>query len=82
MFTESTYRTMPVMGCAVSSAPALNVTGDASVDPLPGEQIFTVSFTVEVQVCDHAGAAPAITVKNVTPANRKRVFRRTMWMVS
>ena len=42
LFTESTYSTMPVTGCVVSRAPALNCTGEATVAPLAGEQIFTV----------------------------------------
>src|SRR5260221_11228024 len=39
---ESTYTTMPVTGCSWSSAAAVNCTGELIVEPLAGEQIFTV----------------------------------------
>ena len=73
LLTESTYSTMPVIGCALSSAPALNVTGDASVDPATGEQILTVSLTVELHVCDHA-AVPLITTTKPSKAVTSRVL--------
>ena len=77
LFTESTYSTMPVIGCALSRAPALNVTGDASVDPLTGEHILTVSFTVELQVCDHA-AGPLITTAMPSRTATSRARSRTI----
>lgn len=45
----STYRTMAVTGCSLSSAPASNCTGDATLEPAAGEQILTVRSTVAVQ---------------------------------
>lgn len=70
---------MPVTGCVVSRAPALNCTGEATVEPLTGEQIFTVWFTVELQVCDHAAGAVNIGTRMTEKARRKRVPRRTVW---
>jgi hypothetical protein len=70
---------MPVIGCALSSAPALNVTGDASVDPLTGEQILTVSLTVELHVCDHAAVPLNITAISTSPAAGRAPWRKILF---
>jgi hypothetical protein len=38
--------------CSLSSAPAEKVTGELTVAPASGEQIFTVLSTVEVQAAE------------------------------
>jgi hypothetical protein len=81
LLTESRYSFMPVMGCVVSRAPALNCTGDATVAPLAGAQIFTVWLTVELQVCDHAAGALNIGTRMIETARRKRAPRRTVRFV-
>jgi hypothetical protein len=48
--TESIYMIIAVTVCSLSSAAALKVTGELTVAPLAGEQIFTVLSTVAVQV--------------------------------
>jgi methyl coenzyme M reductase subunit C-like uncharacterized protein (methanogenesis marker protein 7) len=58
-FTESIYMIIAVTGCAVSRALAEKVTGEVTVAPLAGEQIFTVLSTVAVQVCADATLADA-----------------------
>ena len=51
-FTESIYMIMVVTVCSLSRAPAEKVTGEVTVAPLAGEQIFTVLSTVGVHCAD------------------------------
>lgn len=52
--TESMYMIIAVTVCSLSSAAALKVTGELTVAPLSGAQIFTVLSIVAVQVCAEA----------------------------
>lgn len=70
-WTESMYMIIAVTGCSASRAAAENVTGEVTVAPASGEQIFTVLSTVDVQLCDEARSAPTNTKsKNRVPTER------------
>src|SRR5579862_2689977 len=51
LFTESTYKIIPVMACSLSRAAAVNWTGEGREAPLAGEQILTVLSTDDEQLC-------------------------------
>ena len=72
-FTESIYMIIAVTVCSLSRAPAENVTGEVTVAPLAGEQIFTVLSTVGVQTAD---AVLADAIRKVATRKPRRVFTR------
>lgn len=80
-FTESTYSTIPVIGCSLSSAAALNCTGELTVEPEVGEQILTVRSAVAVQataLCAQASTATQARMRiekwrSITIMTRSRI---------
>jgi hypothetical protein len=54
----------------VSRAPAENVTGEATVAPLPGAQILTVLSVVAVQVCAEAPFAKRNSKKKAVAVDK------------
>lgn len=56
----------------MSRAPAVNVTGELTVAPLAGEQIFTVLSTVAVQAAHARLVEQRVSAKNSIAVERVR----------
>lgn len=69
---ESIYMIIAVTVCSLSRAPAENVTGELTVAPLAGEQIFTVLSTVAVQAAHTRPAISKGIMRNRTTIERAR----------
>ena len=76
-WVESMYMIIAVTVCSLSSAAALKVTGEVTVAPFVGAQIFTVLSTVDVQVCAAAPLEKARKEKNRVAADNVR--REITW---
>lgn len=61
---------MAVTTCSLSSAAAVNCTGEVLLEPGAGEQIFTVRSTVAVHCACASSSAPADRRKINMAANR------------
>jgi hypothetical protein len=70
--TESIYMIIAVTVCSLSSAAALKVTGELTVAPFRGAQIFTVLSIVAVQVCAEALLAKTKETKRRAAAENAR----------
>src|SRR5689334_13542327 len=62
MFTESMYMIIAVTGYSLSSAAAVNCTGEATVAPGAGEQIFTERSAVAAHDVPPVLALDTVTV--------------------